>query len=206
MSVTFSPDGARLATGAEDGAARVWDAETGEELLAVRGHAAPVNSVAFSPDGTRLLTASDDATARVWDLVDGRERFVFAGHAGPVRSAAFAPDSSRIVTASDDGTGRVWQETGVEELLRAAHRRIPRRLNNEDRRRFGLGERSTNGGPLRRVADLSPVEDDEGDSSAARHALIAGRARAIAHSSEGGSDEENWIRAENELRAEGKLA
>jgi WD40 repeat protein len=204
-SVAFSPDGARIVTGARDGAARVWDAETGEELQAVRKHGAPVRSVDVSPDGNRLLTASDDATARVWDLVDGRERFVFAGHRGPVSNAAFAPDGGQIVTASEDGTARVWQETGVEELLRAAHRRMPRRLTTEERRRFGLPERSAIGKPLTRVADLPWVEDDDGTSPpAVRHPLVAARARAIARTSDVGS-EESWFRAENELRAEGKL-
>ena len=153
LAVAFSPDGARLATGAEDGAARVWDAATGAELLAIREHGAAVRSVAFSPDGSRLLTASDDATARVWDVVDGRERFVFAGHGGPVTCAAFAPDGSRIVTASDDGVARVWRETGVEELLRLAHRRVRRRLTRDELRRFGLAERSDDA-PRFRVADL----------------------------------------------------
>jgi WD40 repeat protein len=206
LSVAFSPDGAWVATGTEDAAARVWDAETGEELWAVREHGAGVRSVAFSPDNTRLLTASDDATARVWDIVDGRERFVFAGHAGPVRSASFAPDGGRIVTASDDATARVWQETGVEELLRTAHRRLPRRLTPDERRRFGLPERAAKSTLVTRVADLPEAEDDDGGQPAERDVLIAERALAIARSSKAGSDEENWIRAEDELRAEGKLA
>ena len=38
---------------------------------------------------------------------------------------------------------------------------------------------------------LSEAKDDEGARSAARHALVAERARAIAQSPEAGSDEEN---------------
>ena len=51
--VTFSPDGKLLATASDDGAARVWDATTGVNLLTL-----PVGSsagdVSFSPDGKRL--------------------------------------------------------------------------------------------------------------------------------------------------------
>jgi len=36
-SVAWSTDSERLATGSEDGTARVWDAATGEELISVRG-------------------------------------------------------------------------------------------------------------------------------------------------------------------------
>jgi WD40 repeat protein len=198
LGVAFSPDGKLVATGSEDASARIWETAGGEELRAIREHHGPVTSVTFSPDGGRLLTASEDATARVWDVVDGRERFVFAGHGGPVTGAAFAADGSRVVTASADGTVRVWQETGVEELLRSAHRRLPGRLGAEQRERFGLPERS--GPPLVREAELPAFEGADPD------ALIADRARSIAAGPDAGSDEDNWARAERELQAEGRLA
>jgi hypothetical protein len=70
--VAFSPDGARLLTGSFDNTARLWDAKTGAELLAFKGHAGSVYSVAFSPDGARLLTGSEDKTARLWDAKTGQ--------------------------------------------------------------------------------------------------------------------------------------
>jgi protein-tyrosine phosphatase len=49
-----------------------WDAESGKELLTLRGHSDPVAGVAFSPDGKRLATASADGTVQVYAL-DMRE-------------------------------------------------------------------------------------------------------------------------------------
>ena len=57
-SVSWSPDGTRLATGSEDGTAKVWDAAGGRELLTLKGHAGEVRSVSWSPDGKRLATGS----------------------------------------------------------------------------------------------------------------------------------------------------
>ena len=37
-SAAFSPDGARIVTASDDRTARVWDAATGQEIAALRGH------------------------------------------------------------------------------------------------------------------------------------------------------------------------
>ncbi|MBL7782699.1 MAG: myosin kinase, partial [Saprospiraceae bacterium] len=68
LSVAFSPDGTRLATGSSDNTAKIWDLNTGKAALTLEGHTHYVRSVAFSPDGTRLATGSDDKTAKIWDL------------------------------------------------------------------------------------------------------------------------------------------
>ena len=209
FSVGFSPDGTRLATAGADGGARIWDLQArAAELLAVRNYGAVVRCVRFSPDGTRLLTAADDATARVWDASDGRERFVFAGHSGAVQCAVFSPDGGQVATASADCTIRIWRETGLEELLRTAHRRGARQLTSAERLRFNLPVRETENKPLTRLADLPTADADRGGSGSNPRepaAVIAERAQAIARGPQAGSDEENWLLAEQQLRSEGKL-
>ena len=129
MSVAFSPDGRRIVTGSRgdkhkqsgtSGEAKVWDAQTGQELLALKGFNEGVSSVAFSPDGRRIVTGSN--TAKVWDAENGREILTLNGHISSVGSVAFSPDGTRIVTGSEDKTARVWDaQTGREILVLQGH-------------------------------------------------------------------------------------
>jgi Tol biopolymer transport system component len=128
-SLCFSPDGKHILTASSwqhpdasiksaDYTLRVYDAETGEEVLAVQGHRGGVNSVAFSPDGKRLVTGMrSDLTAKVWDVATGRQVLSLKGHMGPVGWVAFAPDGKRIVTGSADRTARVWDAATGKEIV-----------------------------------------------------------------------------------------
>ncbi len=66
QSVSWSPDGTRLACGYSDGAVRIWDVDTRRTVLNLTGHTASVRSLAWSPDGRRLASGSSDFTARVY--------------------------------------------------------------------------------------------------------------------------------------------
>ena len=114
-TVAFSPDGARIVTGSEDGSARVWNAASGNSKLNLRGHADGLRRVLFSPDGSRILTVGRD-DARVWDADGGGQLFALAGHGDAVRDGAFSPDGARIVTASLDRTARLWDATTGREM------------------------------------------------------------------------------------------
>ena len=115
--MSWSPDGTRLATGSNDGTAKVWDAAGGRELLTLKGHTGSVRSVSWSPDGTRLATGSEDGTAKVWDAAGGRELLTLKGHTSAVLSVSWSPDGTRLATGSADGTAKVWDAAGGRELL-----------------------------------------------------------------------------------------
>jgi hypothetical protein len=100
--IGFSPDGARvILTAGGLPAPRVWEVATGRELLALRGHEAPVVAVDYSPDGKFIATGSVDHTARAWDAATGKQVAVFRGHACGVCRVQFSSDGRRILSLGD---------------------------------------------------------------------------------------------------------
>ena len=118
--VAFSPDGRRLAAVGgliavhPDREVKVWDAQTGQEILSLRGHVGGLRSVAFSPDGRRLASAGLDQTVKLWDAATGQEVLTLRGHIDNVFCVAFSPDGHQLASASTDKTVRIWDATPVE--------------------------------------------------------------------------------------------
>ena len=108
-NAVFSPNGRKIVSASDDMTARIWDANSGAELLVLRGHTAGIYNAAFSPDGRRVISASYDNSARVWDAVTGASLAVLRGHTEPVAKACFSPDGQRIATASWDKSAKLWQ-------------------------------------------------------------------------------------------------
>src|SRR5262249_8521199 len=132
--VAFSPDGKRLASGSTprgrelvpggsapitSGEVKVWDAQTGQELLTLKGH---TTCVPFGPDGTPLASGSGygligTGEVKVWDARTGQELLSLKGHSAGVSSVVFSPDGQRLASASEDKTLKVWDAQTGRELF-----------------------------------------------------------------------------------------
>lgn len=109
QSVSFDPDGTRVAGGGWNGVLRVWDAQSGEVLTTVRGHTrGPITQAAFSPDGKTIATASWDKSMALWDAETGRRLLSAKGLDGGVNYVAWHPDGRGIVTSSLEAV-RMWR-------------------------------------------------------------------------------------------------
>jgi WD40 repeat protein len=109
LSVAFSHDGARVLTGHESGAVKVWDARSGA-LLRVINTKAGESRAAFTPDDGRIVAVSgEDFPVTLWDARSGAlVRKFDKGDGGYNHALAVGPDGTRLVTSDIGGDVILW--------------------------------------------------------------------------------------------------
>ena len=112
--IVFSPDGNTLAS-VSDNSILLWDAASGDELLAFPG-SVPVTDLAFSPDGKTLAAVGQDGRITLWDSQAGSITQVLTGDPSGVNALAFSPDSTILSTGGKNARIKLWDRaTGMEQ-------------------------------------------------------------------------------------------
>ena len=115
LAVAYSPDGKRLASAANDGTTRVWDANTGQPVAELTGEGPTVLSLAYSPDGRHIASGDDEGAVRLWDADTGQPvADLRNGHAGAVMRVTFSPDGTRIAASGADDAVQVWDTSRLD--------------------------------------------------------------------------------------------
>ncbi|CAG61586.1 uncharacterized protein GVI51_K09119 [Nakaseomyces glabratus] len=114
-SLTYSPDGSRVVTAAEDGKIKVWDVASGFCLATFEEHTSAVTAVQFAKKGQVLFSASLDGTVRAWDLIRYRNFRVFTATERVQFTCLAVEPSGEVVSAgsTDSFDVFVWSvQTG----------------------------------------------------------------------------------------------
>ena len=121
-SLAVTPNGSRGLSGDMEGNIRLWDLQTGQELLILNGHKGEVCSVAIAADGRTAVSAGDDAVVQVWDLSSGASSAKLTSHGGGRSAVALCSVGRRGVSGDADGKIRVWDvETGRRWAALSGH-------------------------------------------------------------------------------------
>jgi WD40 repeat protein len=115
LSVAFSPDGRRLATGWSNGEVRVWDVATGKKIRSYRPDPSPtpdtlfgafekrVREVSYSPDGNHLFSCQQNCVV-ISDAASGKRVRSYEYNEYPggndFHGMALSPNGRQLATGS----------------------------------------------------------------------------------------------------------
>ena len=91
ITMSWSPDGRRLAISSADGEIHLWEPESGA-LTHFTGHTEAAIRLGFNAAGNLFFSASRDGTTRLWDAALGRMVAMGLGF-----SCGFSPDDQHII-------------------------------------------------------------------------------------------------------------
>ncbi len=118
QTVNFSPDGRRLSTITDQQTARLWDTETGADIVNLATQH-PVNKVVFSADSQRLATAHAQDGVHVWDAQQGNLLAFLPADVDNVATVdlVFRPDNQQLVTVDAHNQVRLWDLIRPPQLI-----------------------------------------------------------------------------------------
>ncbi|KAI9679168.1 MAG: hypothetical protein M1822_007378 [Bathelium mastoideum] len=98
-ALTYSPDGTRIITTADDGKVKVWDVNSGFCIVTFTEHSSGVTACEFAKRGNVLFTASLDGSVRAWDLIRYRNFRTFTAPTRLSFSSIAVDPSGEVVCA-----------------------------------------------------------------------------------------------------------
>ncbi len=114
-SVTFSPDGSRVAAARVDGLIILWETVSGVELGTIQDDQS-LRALVFSPDGNLLASAGNGAVIKVWNLSARILQSTLTGHQAEIVTLAFSQDGSFLASGGNDTLIILWNPYTGERL------------------------------------------------------------------------------------------
>lgn len=104
IQAIWNEDETRILTSSEDGTARIWDAQTGDELNTLAGRKLGRTRATWNADETRILTVHPEGSVRLWDASSGDEVSTLDLDDLSAPSSYWIVDGREIEPAIDDAS------------------------------------------------------------------------------------------------------
>lgn len=120
-SIAFTPDSKLIASGSKDKTIKIWQVDTGKELMTLKGHSDHITSIAISSENKLLASASKDKTLKLWTLTTGK-LISNINLEETIQTVAFNPNSQILATGCSNGNIRLFvpqskSPNNLQELL-----------------------------------------------------------------------------------------
>jgi WD40 repeat protein len=117
LSVVFSPDGSQVLSGHSDGTIRLWEAQTGLTIGAIKTAGRNAAHCAFTPDGNAIICVNHDDNpiriidARSGDIIRNVSKMDIGKfeHTGHDESLAISPDGKMMAVSAPRGKIGLWE-------------------------------------------------------------------------------------------------
>jgi len=102
----YSPDGALLAMGCDDGSLRIWSFAKEKLTVRIDAHSEGVTGLAFSPDGLHVATTGQDREVRIWRADSGAQVTALTTDDDRLSAVAYSPKGGLLAACGKVAT--VW--------------------------------------------------------------------------------------------------
>lgn len=115
LTVNWSRDGSKFASGGWDNTIRVQDVSNGQIVFELNlgiptdfGVDQAASWIGWSPDNTRLAVTGWDGTTRIFTTSKWSQLFLLQSSAVTIYWSGWSPDGSKLATGNEDGSISVW--------------------------------------------------------------------------------------------------
>lgn len=117
----LSPDGTRIVSSSVDKTIRIWDAQTGEQVMLFDKHTDQVFSVEYHPSGKWIASCDFAGKVLVWDVNTGEiaheQTFYRGDFTTDVTSLAFSPDGNFLAIGTIGIALNIWDwDSGLDPI------------------------------------------------------------------------------------------